>query len=244
MRRRTFLGTLLTAAIFPPAAVLAQQKPMPVIGFLAGTSPVGYASFREGLGEAGFVEGRNVAIEYRWAEGAFDRLPAMAEDLVRRHVDIIVASGGTLAAAAAKKATDTVPIVFIVGNDPVAGGLVASLAHPGGNLTGLSFLVTDLNTKRFGLLCELVPQARRVGLIVNPRNPVVAERTLHEIGAVASRKGIALILLQAGSVGEIEATFAALAERHAEALLIGNDPFFNSQRERFVRLAARYRLSA
>jgi putative ABC transport system substrate-binding protein len=247
MRRRDVIALALGRALWPMVAA-AQQKSMPVIGFLSGTSPVGYApfaaAFRDGLGAAGFVDGRNVAIEYRWAEGAFDRLPAMAEELVRRHVDIIVASGGTLAAAAAKRAASRIPIVFIVGNDPVAGGLVASLAHPGGNLTGLSFLVTELNPKRFGLLCELMPHARHIGLIVNPHNPAAAERTLSEVEAAASRKQIELILLKASSAAEIEAAFGGLAERHAEALLIGNDAFFNSQRERFVGLARRYRLPA
>jgi putative tryptophan/tyrosine transport system substrate-binding protein len=241
VRRREFIAKLGVAAAYLPAAARAEAA-LPVIGFLSGTSPVGYApfaaAFREALAEAGIVEGRNVAIEYRWAEGVFDRLPALAEDLTRRKVDVLVTSGSTLAALAAKKATDTIPTVFITGDDPVAGGLVASLARPGGNRTGISFLVVDLNAKRFGLLCELVPQARRIGLIVNPLNAAVAARVLRDIGAAAAGKGIDLIALKAGSEAEIEAAFAALAKQHADALLIGNDAFFNSQRERFVALAA------
>jgi putative tryptophan/tyrosine transport system substrate-binding protein len=246
MRRRELIAGLAAAAIWPLAAV-AQPK-MPTIGFLSGTSPKGYApfaaAFRESLAEAGFVEGRNLAIEYRWAEGVFDRLPAMAEQLVQRKVDVIVASGSTLAALAAKKATDEVPTVFIVGEDPVANGLVASLARPGGNRTGVSFLVVDLNAKRFELLCELMPQARRIGLIVNPRNQSAASRNRHDVQAAADRKGVQLLIVDASSEPEIEGAFDTLTRQHAEALLIGNDAYFNSQRERFVALAAQSRLPA
>ena len=163
MRRRDLLALGPAAAASWPLRGFGQQKTIPRIGFLSGTSPVGYApfvaAFREGLREQGFVEGRTVAIEYRWAEGAFDRLPSMALDLARRGVDVIVCSGGIAAAIAAKTATDTIPTVFLAGDDPVALGLVASLARPGGNRTGISFLVVDLNAKRLELLSELVPQA-------------------------------------------------------------------------------------
>lgn len=246
MRRRDVFPLALAPVLWP-AAGFAQQS-MPTVGFLNGTSAARYApflaAFREGLAKGGYVEGKSVAIEYRWAEGAFDRLPAMAEDLVRRRVDVIVASGSTLAALAAKKATDTVPTVFIAGDDPVANGLVASLARPGGNRTGISFLVVDLNVKRFDLLCQLVPQARRIGLVVNPQNPAAADRTLHDVRAAAARKGAQLTETKASSETEIDAVFPILAAQGAEALLIGNDAFFNAQRDRFIGLASRYRLPA
>ena len=247
MRRREVVTGLGVAALCLPIAARA-QKTAPVIGFLSGTSPVRYApfltAFREALGEAGFIEGQNIAIEYRWAEGAFDRLPAMAEDLVNRKVNVIVTSGGTLAAAAAKKATDTIPTVFIAGDDPVANGLVASLARPGGNRTGISFLVVDLNAKRLELLSELVPQAKTVGLLVNPGNSTIAERIVREVREAAAKRSLQLVVLNAATEREIDAALASFQERGVAALLIGNDAFFNSQRERLIALAARYRLPA
>lgn len=230
MNRRDLL-ILGSTAIAWPQIVRAQQKTMRAIGFLSGTSSVRYApfvaAFREALAEAGFVEGQKVTIEYRWADGVFDRLPEMAEDLVHRKVDLIVTSGGTLAAMAARGATDTIPTVFIAGDDSVATGLVASLARPGGR-TGISFLVVDLNAKRLELLSELVPQAKTMGLLVNLGNSTKVQ----------------LIVLNTSAEGEIDAAFGTFGERHVKALLIGNDAFFNSQRERLIALAARYRIPA
>lgn len=248
MRRRDLLGFVgIAAAAFPPRASAAPQ-PMPLLGFLSGTSPDLYApflaAFRDGLKDAGFAEGRNVAIEYRWAAGKFDRLPALARDLVGRKVDVIVTSGSTLAALAAKDATDTVPTVFIVGDDPVKNGLVTSLAHPGGNRTGVSFLVVDLNVKRLELLHELVPNARTVALIVNPHNSVASARIVREVEQAGAKMRLHIDILKAANAAEIDAAFATLAERHPDALLIGNDAFFNAERKRFVALAARSRIPA
>jgi putative tryptophan/tyrosine transport system substrate-binding protein len=233
MRRRDFLSAAAAGTLVLASAARAQRGPIPVIGFLSGTSPVRYApfltAFRDGLREDGFVEGQNLAIEYRWADGAFDRLPTMAADLVRHRVDVIVTSGGTLAAVAAKNATDTIPTVFIAGDDPVALHLVRSLARPDGNRTGISFLVVELNTKRFELLCELLKQPKRMGLIVNPANPAVADRIVREVDEAARRKGVQLTALKATSETEIDAAVGNLAQQHVEGLLIGNDAFFNSQ---------------
>ena len=247
MRRRDLLA-LAVATALRPLATAAQPQAIPVVGFLSGTSAVRYApfvaAFRDGLAAAGFVEGRNVVIEYRWAEGAFQRLPEMAADLVQRKVDLLVTSGGVLSAMAAKKATDTIPTVFLAGDDPVAAGLVGSLAHPGGNRTGISFLVVDLNAKRLEFLTELVPRARTVGLLVNPGNAAIAERIVREVGDAARKRMVQLIVLRAVSEGEIDSALAAFYKQQIEALLIGNDAFFNSQRERFIDLAARYRIPA
>ena len=248
MRRRDLLALFAGGAAVRSRAARAQQKAMPVIGFLSGTSPDLYApyvaAFLAGLKEAGFVEGQNVAIEYRWAEGVFDRLPAMADDLVRRKVALIVTSGGTLAAQAARNATVTIPTVFVAGDDPVATGLVASLARPGGNRTGISLLVVDLNAKRLELLSELVPQAGTIALMVNPSNPIVAARIVREVQGAARAKGVQVNILNAATPAEIDAAFATLARQHAGALLIGNDAFFNSRREQFVALASRHRIPA
>ena len=220
---------------------------MPVIGFLGSSSPGPVApfvaAFRQGLSETGYVEGQNVAIEYRWAEGHYDRLPALAADLVGRKVDVIVASGGTSAALAAKSATSTIPIVFIGGGDPVERGLVASLARPGGNLTGVSIHVTELMPKRLELLSELVPQARVIALLVNPNNPT-AERMMRDVQEAARAKGVQLHILKAGTESEIDAAFATLVQLQAGALVVGADPFFNSRREQLVALAARHAVPA
>jgi putative ABC transport system substrate-binding protein len=246
MRRRDFITLLGGAAIAWPFALRAQQKGMPVIGYLGNSSPSpaapGLAVFRQGLSETGYVEGQNVAIEYRWAEGRYDRLPAFAADLVDRKVEVIVAGGGVPSALAAKNATSTIPIVFIVG-DPVASGLVASLARPGGNLTGVGVMMTELMPKRLELLSELVPQAGVIALLVNPNN-ASTERLIRDVQEAAVAKGVRLRILAAGAEGEFETAFAALVQLHAGALVVSADPFFTSQREQLVELASRHAVPA
>jgi len=243
MRRRELL--LLGGAMTAARALRAQQKAMPVIGFLGSTSldpnaPF-TASFRQGLSEAGYVEGQNVTIEYRWAEGHYDRLPALAADLVGRNVDVIVA-GGTTAVLAAKNATSTIPIVFNAA-DPVEFGLVASLARPGGNLTGVSMMNTELMAKRVELVSELVPQARVITLLVNPNNPG-AERIIREVPEAPRAKGAQLQILKAGSESEIDAAFATFVQLHAGALVVQADPLFGRRREQLVALASRHAVPA
>ena len=246
MRRRDFI-IVLAGAMTAAAVVRAQQKAMPVIGFLGSTSPGPYApfvaAFRQGLSETGYVEGQNVAIEYRWAEGRYDRLPALAADLVSRKVDVIAASGGEVSAFAAKNATSTIPILFIAG-DATAAGLVASLARPGGNLTGVSILADELMAKRLELLSELVPQARVIALLVNPNEGRIAERIIRGVQEAARAKGVLLHILKAGTENEIDAAFATLVQLHAGALLVGAGPFFASQRDRLVALASRHAIPA
>jgi putative ABC transport system substrate-binding protein len=231
-----------------PVVARSQQKAMPVIGFLSGASPGPYApfvaAFREGLGETGYIEGQNVAIEYRWAEGSFDRLPALAADLVGRQVDVIAAAvPGLPAAHAAKNATTTIPIVFTSGVDPVEFGLVASFARPGGNLTGVSFLNVELMAKRLELLTELVPQAKVIVLLVNPTNEN-AERVVRDGQDAARAKGVQLTTLKAATESEIDTAFATLAQLRAGALLVGPDPFFVNRREQLVVLASRHAVPA
>jgi putative ABC transport system substrate-binding protein len=213
---------------------------MPVIGVLSTGSPSASSgpmgAFRQGLSEAGYVEGQNVAIEYRWAEGDYDRLPALAADLVGRKVALIMANSPP-AALAAKNATSTIPIVFRGGADPVGDGLVASLARPGGNLTGVS-LADDLTAKRLELLSELVPRARVIALLVNPNNARV-ERVIRDVQEAARTKGLQLHVLKARSESEIDAAFASLVQLHAGALVVGADPFLSSRREQLVALASR-----
>jgi putative ABC transport system substrate-binding protein len=232
------VGTAMTMARAPRA----QQTAMPVVGWLSGASPGPFApfvaAFREGLSETGYVEGQNVATEYRWTEGSYDRLPAMAADLVGRKVDLIAALGGTASALAAKSATSTIPIVFLVA-DPVASGLVASLARPGGNLTGVSALSVDLTAKRLELLSELVPQARVIALLVNPNNPL-AEGYIRNAQEAASAKGVQLRILKAGTESEVDAAFATLLQLNVGALILAGDPFFDGRREHLVTLAARH----
>jgi putative tryptophan/tyrosine transport system substrate-binding protein len=242
MRRREFI-TLLGAAASLPLAARAQQKAMPVIGYFHFATPEYTpmaASFLQGLKEAGYVAGQNVAIEYRWAEGQYDRLPAMAAELVGRKVDLIAAFGPPLARAA-KNATATIPIVFEVGNDAVAAGLVASLARPGGNATGLSILFTQLTPKRLELLCELVPQARTIALLVNPNSPT-AEPSIQGTQEAARAKGVQLSVLNASTDGQIDAAFATFATTPADGLVIAADPFFDTRRERLIGPAARSRM--
>ena len=245
MRRREFIR-IVGAVIAWPLAAHAQQKAMPVIGYLSAGSPgpsaPTLAAFRQGLSEAGYVEGQNVAIEFRWAEGHFDRLPVLAADLVGRKVDVIRATGGN-AAFAAKSATSTIPIVFSGGADPVAIGLVASLARPGGNITGVSFISSELMPKRLELLSEMVPQASVIALLINPDSPS-AERLTRDTQRAAREKGMQLHILKAGAEGEIDAAFASLAPMHAGALVVGTDAFFNTRREQIVTLASHHAVPA
>jgi putative ABC transport system substrate-binding protein len=245
MRRRDLL-LLGGAAISWPLAARAQQKAMPVIGYLSGTSPGPnapfVAAFRQGLSETGYVEGQNVAIEYRWAEGSYDRLPALAADLVSRKVDVMGAFGIPLALAA-KNATSTIPIVFNSSDDPVAAGLVASLARPGGNLTGVSAMNIELMPKRLELLSELVPQAGIIALLVNPNN-ANAEPIIRYVQEAARAKGVQLQILKAGTEGEIDAAVSSVAQLHAGALIVGADPFFTGRPELLVALASRHAVPA
>jgi putative ABC transport system substrate-binding protein len=246
MRRRELLF-FLSSATTAARALGAQQKAMPVLGFLSSASPGPYApfvaAFRQGLSDTGYVEGRNLTIEYRWAEGSYDRLPALAADLVGRKVDLIAAGGGIPSALAAKTATSTIPVVFAVGTDPVGDGLVASLARPGGNLTGISFLLVELMPKRLELLSELVPRAGMMALLVNPNN-ANAEHLIRDVQEAARTKGVQLQILKAGTESEIDAAFATLVELKAGALIVGSDPFFVSRREQLVALSSRYAVPA
>jgi putative ABC transport system substrate-binding protein len=246
MRRRELIILLGNAALAWPLAGRAQQRAVPVIGYLSsglpGPAAPLEAAFLQGLGETGYVEGQNVAIEYRWAEGSYDRLPAMAADLVGRKVDVIVA-GGIPAALAAKSATSTIPIVFSGIGDPVGTGLVASLARPGGNLTGISEMTTDLMAKRLELLSELVPQATVIALLVNPNNPN-AKPYLREAQEAGRTKGVQLPILKASNESEIEAAFGTLVQLHASALIVVPDAFFSGRREQIVALASRHAVPA
>src|SRR5215471_6897273 len=257
MRRRDFITVLAGAAAYPLFAG-AQQEAKPVIGLLMSVSsfaPLRDAT-RQGLAETGFVapaqwgehaegraEGQNVAIEYRLAESHYDRLPALAADLVGRKVDVILTIGGELPARAAKGATSTIPIVSIFGADPVDAGLVASLARPGGNLTGFTLLGTELTAKRLELLSELVPQAGVVALLVDPDYPQT-ERITREAQQAARAKGVRLAILKAGTASEIDEAFSALVQLYAGALLVGGSPFYFFQREQLVALAARHAVPA
>jgi putative ABC transport system substrate-binding protein len=245
-RREAMLLLLSGAMTAAPHALHAQQKAMPVVGLLTGGAPdpttPGPTAFRQGLSEAGYVVGQNVAIEYRGAEGRFDRMPALAADLVGRKVDLIVTTGGPLSALAAKAATSTIPIVFFSG-DPVETGLVASLARPGGNLTGVSNMAVELMPKLLELLSELVPQARLIALLVNPNNPQT-ERVMHDVEKAARTKGVQLLILKAGSESEIDAAFATLVQLQPGALLIGADALFFVQRHQLAALAERHAVPA
>jgi putative ABC transport system substrate-binding protein len=246
MNRRALL-VLLGGAMTAARALRAQQKAMPVIGFLSSRTPGDaagvVAAFRQGLAETGYVEGQNVAIEYRWAEGRYDRLPAFAADLVGRKVDLIVASGGSPSVRTAKSATSTIPIVFTALGDPVGAGVVASLARPGGNLTGSSIMATELTSKRLELLSELVPQCHVIALLVNPNSPE-AEPTIRDAQEAAGAKGVELPILKAGTEDEIDVAFASLSQLQAGALIVGNDPFFDGRVEQLVALASRYAVPA
>ena len=247
MRRRDFVTVLAGAAAYPLFAG-AQQKAMPVIGYLASGSSLGasvplLAAFHQGLNETGYVEGQNLAIEYRWAEGHYDRLPALAAELVSGKLEVIVAMGGPSSALAAKSATSTIPIVFTGVSDPVAAGLVASLARPGGNLTGFSPLSLELTPKRLELLTELVPQARVIALLVNPNDPR-EEGLIRDLQEAARVRGVQLAILKAAAESEIDAAFTTLVQLHADALVVAADPFFNSRREQLLALASRHAVPA
>jgi putative ABC transport system substrate-binding protein len=239
---------LLAGATTAPSVLRAQQNAMPVIGYLhsgsRGLTAPGVAALREGLSQTGYVEGQNVAIEYRWAEGRYDRLPALAADLVGRKVDVIATGGTEAPARAAKNATSTIPIVFIVGGvDPVGSGLVASLARPGGNLTGFTVLNGELRAKRLELLSELVPQARVIALLVNPNTGEAASQ-IRNAQEAAGAKGVQLPIVKASTESEIDAAFATLVQLHADALIVVAEPFLDSRREQLVALAARHAVPA
>ena len=242
IRRREFVFTLGGAAATWPLAARAQQPAMPVVGFLSAHLPGPSApltgAFRQGLKDSGYVEGENVAIEYRWAEGQFDRLPALAAELVRRQVAVIAAFGIS-AAASAKAATTAIPLVFSVGDDPVRLGLVASLAHPGGNVTGINNFATELVAKRLELLREMVPAATRVAVLVSPSNAASSDITVRDTAAGARAMGLQVQVLNADTSREIDAAFATLARERPDALFVDPNPFFVSRRVQLVNLASR-----
>jgi len=248
MRRRDFVTLLGAAASWRPLAARAQQPAMPVIGFLSSASPDVYAhavrAFGQGLSETGHVEGRSMAIEYRWADGQNDRLPALVADLVRRQVSVIAALGSTPAALAAKAATATIPIVFQVGIDPVAAGLVASLARPGGNLTGINMLSGELAAKRLELLRELVPAATRVAVLVNPADAASTETTLRDVEPAARAMGLQIQVLNASTSREIDAAFATIVRERVDALFVGPQPFFRTRRVHLANLASHHSIPA
>ena len=243
MKRRAFIAALAGTAAWPRAA-RAQQPAMPVIGFLNSASPGPFAlllsAFHEGLKDGGYVEGKNVTVEYRWADGQYDRLPALAADLVRRRVTVIAATGGTVTAQAAKAATTTIPVLFIAGADPVGDGLVSSFNRPGGNVTGVSVYTSELAPKRLELLRELVPKATKIALLVNPENAVDSQDAQN----MTQRAGLPLLILSATVETEFEREFISATQQGAQALLVSADPFFNSRRTQLVALAARYAMPA
>lgn len=247
MRRRDFITLIGGAATAWPLAARAQQRAIPLIGFLHSASPGPFATavdaFRQGLRETGFIEGQNVAIEYRWAEGQYDRLPALAADLVDRQVSVIVAIAGNAPALAAKAATTSIPIVFVSGGDPVSGGLVASLNRPGGNVTGVSWVATALVRKQLELLHRSVGNPALIGALVNPSYPDhgVQLGELRE-GAIAINQEINIV--QAATAHDIDMAFVSLVQKGANALIVVNDPFFVSRRDQIVALAARHRMPA
>jgi putative tryptophan/tyrosine transport system substrate-binding protein len=246
VRRRDFIRALGAAAAALPVVANAQQK-VPLVGFLGSTAAGNWghfvAAFRAGLKETGFIEGENVALTFRWADGQYDRLPGLAGELVRQNVDVLVATGGLPTIMAAKAATTTIPIVFTVGTDPVATGLVASLNRPGGNITGAQLFTATIDTKRFGLLHDMTPNAALTAVLVNPKNPNVPERS-RQIEAAARTLGKRIHFLQASTPQELEQAFTNLGHLQAGALFVGADPFLNTSRETVVSLAARHAIPA
>jgi putative ABC transport system substrate-binding protein len=247
MDRRAFMGSVMGGLVAVPLAVRAQKAPVPVIGFLGSASPAEFApyvaGFRHGLNEAGYVDGGNVAIDFRWAEGHFDRLPALVADLVRGRVTVLFATGAGGGAQAAKVATSTIPIVFTTGRDPVDMGLVVSLGHPGGNLTGVNFFATELGEKRLELLHALVPKATDIAIIVNPSG-ITIESHVRKLQEAARVLGLQMRVLSAANEHDIDAAFATFAQRPPGALLVDSDIFFNARREQIVVLAARHAVPA
>jgi putative ABC transport system substrate-binding protein len=247
MNRRKLM-LLLVGAMTLPRRLCAQQKEMPVVGYLSiGSASPGpfapiVAAFRQGLSDTGYVEGQNLAIEYRWAEGQYDRLPALAADLVARNVGVIATAGGPMPVRAAKNATSTIPIVFMGTSDPVGNGLVASLARPGGNVTGISPMQTELMAKRLDLLSDLVPQANVIALLVATESQT--ERVIGDVQEAARVKGVQLVVLKAGNESEIDSAFASLARRHTGGLVVAADPFLGGRRDQLVALSARHAVPA
>jgi putative ABC transport system substrate-binding protein len=245
MKRRDALSLLGGAVVAWPVRVRAQQRAMPVIGLLSSTSPYTYAhviaAFHKGMNEAGFFEGQNVLVEYRWAEGHYERLPKLATELVGRHLDVIATLGGTVSALAAAGATTTIPVVFTIGGDPVTLGLVASLARPGGNVTGVSVLSTAVVAKRLELLHELLPTTGTVAMLVNPHDPNT-QSDITEVDAAAQTLRKHIHILNVTDEPELVSAFATVTELGAGALLVGGDPFLTSRRDQIVMLAARHRL--
>ena len=246
MQRRAFIKAIAGSAVSWPLAATAQQPAIPLIGFLSSTSESTaveqQSKFHSGLSEAGFVEGKNVAIEYHWADGQYDRLPAMAADLVRRPVSLIVAQGPP-AALAARAATTTIPIVFVVGFDPIAGGLVESLNRPGGNATGMTLLTGPLGQKRIEQLRELVPKAAVVAMLANPLSPDAVPE-IRDVQIAAQANSLELKMYNASTRTELDVAFGAIAAQRPDALLVGSDPFYVVRRDDFVAFAARYKIPA
>ena len=247
MRRREFITLLGSTAVAWPLTVQAQQPPVIVIGLLHSGSADDQASLaaaaRAGLKETGYTEGQNLRIEYRWADGQYDRLPGFAADLVIRHVALILAAGGTDPARAAKAATSTIPIVFVSAADPIRAGLVTSLSRPEGNVTGINMIGASLEAKRLELLHELMPQASSIGVLINPKYPA-AKIQVQEVQEATARLGLQLVLLNASTEQEVDSAFAAFVAQKAGAVLACNDPFFGSYREKLAGLALRHRLPA
>ena len=247
MRRREFIALLGGTAAAWPLAARAQQPAMPVIGFMSGRAPQDSAhlvsAFRQGLAETGFVEGQTVTIEFRWANGDYDRLPALAADLVSRKVAVLVGVGGDVSALAAKKATATIPVVFGMGADPVKAGLVASFNRPGGNATGFTLLTSEMESKRLGLLREIVPAVQLIGILVNPKFPSSSQE-LNDLELAAKGIGQRLFVASANDDAELDAALTSLGQQRVGALLVTAAPFFDTRLERIVGFAAQNRLPA